>query len=149
MEAIDSLWRSLKGKAKRRKRRRRRRGLLWGWSPLSGRAWSWHEAAWSEASFPDALAIREPGGRSPTSPTCQPETFRTPVQQNKVYLLRNYTENTSYLPDLTAVLMSLSALLKPSAEPVTSVEAQIFNNNIPTKPHTNASKLLAYSFPYQ
>lgn len=37
------------------------------------------------------------------------------------------TKNT-HLPDLTAVLMSLSALLKPSAEPVDSVRTKTFTN---------------------
>lgn len=43
------------------------------------------------------------------------------------------TEHATYLPDLTAVLMSLSALLKPSAEPVNSGKAQSFNYNSLTK----------------
>lgn len=43
------------------------------------------------------------------------------------------TERATYLPDLTAVLMSLSALLKPSAEPVNSGKAQSFNYNSLTK----------------
>lgn len=42
------------------------------------------------------------------------------------------TEDATYLPDLTAVLMSLSALLKPSAEPVNGGQAQSFNYNFLT-----------------
>lgn len=43
------------------------------------------------------------------------------------------TPHATYLPDLTAVLMSLSALLKPSAEPVNGGQAQGFNYNSLTK----------------
>lgn len=44
-----------------------------------------------------------------------------------------HLKNITHLPDLTAVLMSLSALLKPSAEPVNSIQTQTFINNILTK----------------
>lgn len=73
-------------------------GLPWGWSPLSRKAWSWHEAAWSGASFPAASAIQGPGGHSPTSPTCRTKTFRITVQPNKVYMLRKYTFKKHYPP---------------------------------------------------
>lgn len=100
----------------------------WGWSPLSRKAWSLHEAASSAASFPDAWARQEPSEHSPTSPTCQTKTLR---MLNKPRCSEN-TEHATYLPDLTAVLMSLSALLKPSAEPVNGGQAQSFNYNFLT-----------------
>ena len=40
-------------------------------------------------------------------------------------------KKNTHLPDLTAVLMSLSALLKPSAEPVDSVNTQTFTTISP------------------
>lgn len=54
-----------------------------------------------------------------TRRTCSENTQKTKKTKK--------TKNT-HLPDLTAVLMSLSALLKPSAEPVDSVRTKTFTN---------------------
>lgn len=55
--------------------------------------------------------------------------------------------NITHLPDLTAVLMSLSALLKPSAEPVSSEQTQTSITKRQTWSHLcvrSISRLLSY-----
>lgn len=72
----------------------------------------------------DVLQHHPPAGQKQSGYT------HTHTYQNKVYTQEIHN---AHLPDLTAVLISLSALLKPSAEPVDRGRVQMFNNNILTK----------------
>lgn len=57
-------------------------------------------------------------------PPATPDDFCISVHQ-LVVQIAFITKDLTHLPDLTAVLMSLSALLKPSAEPVDDEETTV------------------------